>query len=181
MLFGRMRVLGVVAGLVVSLVVFVSPGAAEAVDPGDLDVTDFVVLGVDGVYLKQNASVVSGDVGAINATSGPYLAGSQETTIGLGVTVPVTSRVLGDSVKLKQGSTVGDVYTNNLSGDGTVTGSVFTPVSFPLDVTLPEICPTARCHRLRCGPGWQFDVGCRVVWVVEGPQGRDGDTDGRCL
>ncbi len=143
MVFGRLGILGVVAALVVSLVVLVPPGAAEAVDPGVLDVTDFVVLGVDGVYLKQGASVTSGDVGAVNATSGPYLAGSQETTIGLGVTVAAGSRVFGDSVKLKQGSTVGDVYTNDLSGDGTVTGAVFTPVSFPLNVTLPAV-PVAQ-------------------------------------
>lgn len=142
-MFGRLGILGVVAALVVSLVVLVPPGAAEAADPGVLDVTDFVVLGVDGVYLKQNASVTSGDVGAVNATSGPYLAGSQETTIGLAVTVLAGSRVFGNSVKLKQGSTVGDVYTNDLSGNGTVTGSVFTPVLFPLDVALPAV-PVAQ-------------------------------------
>ncbi|KAA3640786.1 MAG: hypothetical protein DWP92_02365, partial [Armatimonadetes bacterium] len=136
--FGRLGMLGIVAALVISFVAF-PPTVAEAVDPGALDITDFAVLGVDGVYLKQNASIVSGDVGAVNATSGPYLAGSQETTIGVGATVPGTSRVIGDSVKLKQGSTVGDVYTNDLSGDGAVSGSVITPVSFPLDVTLPAV------------------------------------------
>jgi hypothetical protein len=61
-------------------------------------VTDFVVLGHEGIWVRQGSTVVSGDVGANVASVGPFLAGDQEVTIGKNVVVQdPTSRVLGDT------------------------------------------------------------------------------------
>lgn len=133
----------VVVGLVVVLVAGLPTAPGSAAD-GALDVdaslSDFSVLGVEGVYLKKNATVVSGDVGVVEASTGPFLAGSEELTVGIGVSlVDGTLRVIGDSVQVKSGAGVGDVYANDLSGDGTVSGSVTSPIHLPLDVTLPPV------------------------------------------
>lgn len=94
---------------------------------------NFVLLGEEGIYLKQNSTVVSGDLGANLSSDGPYLAGSQEVTVGLGVTLQdPASRVMGDSIKLKRNSQVYDVYYNELTGLGDVLGQQFTPLELPL-------------------------------------------------
>ena len=66
--------------------------------------TDFVVLGHEGIWVRQGSTVVSGDVGANVASVGPFLASDQEVTIGKNVVVQdPTSRVLGDTMRLKSG------------------------------------------------------------------------------
>ena len=73
--------------------------------------TDFVVLGHEGIWVRQGSTVVSGDVGANVASVGPFLAGDQEVTIGKNVVVQdPTSRVLGDTMRLKSGSQVQDAF-----------------------------------------------------------------------
>jgi len=100
----------------------------------------FVVLGEEGVYLKQNAVVESGDIGVNIASDGPYLSGNEEVTIGIGATIDnPDSRVMGDSIKLKQNSHVYDAYYNELSGLGEVLGEHFSPVDLPLTTSLPSM------------------------------------------
>ena len=102
--------------------------------------SDFVVLGAEGVYLKQNATVVSGDVGANLASDGPYLAEGSEATVGIGVDfLDPDSRVLGDSVYLKDNAAVYDVYYNELDGLGDVLGEGHTPVALPLVAAFPDL------------------------------------------
>ncbi|TET29677.1 MAG: hypothetical protein E3J69_13025 [Anaerolineales bacterium] len=102
--------------------------------------SSFVVLGEEGVYLKQNAVVESGDVGVNTTSDGPFLAGQEELTIGIGVTFSdPNSRVMGDSIKIKQNAQVYDVYYNELSGLGEVLGDHFTPIELPLTTSLPSI------------------------------------------
>ena len=104
------------------------------------DLRPFVLLGKEGVYLKQNATVVSGDVGADVASDGPYLASGSEVTIGIGATMQdPASRVLGDSLKLKDNAQVYDVYYNELSGLGDVLGQHFTPLDLPLVSAFPDV------------------------------------------
>jgi len=113
---------------------------------------DFVLLGEEGMWLKQNSTVVNGDVGANVASPGPFLAGGVETTVGIGVYLlsPAT-KIMGDSVKVKQGAQVYDVHTNELSGNGDVLGQVVTPLELPLVPSFPAIPPV--------NPGTQdFDV-----------------------
>lgn len=101
---------------------------------------DFVLLGSEGLYVKRNGSVLSGDVGANVSSPGPYLAEGSEVTIGIGATMqdPV-SRVMGDSLYLKDNSEVYDVYYNELDGLGTVLGQHHTPVQPPLVSAFPEV------------------------------------------
>jgi hypothetical protein len=101
----------------------------------------YVALGLEGVYLKQRVTVVSGDVGANTAVaSGPYLAGNEEVTIGQHVTfLDANSAVRGDSVMIKQGTEVYDVYANELDNNGTIMGIYSDSVALPLTDFLPEV------------------------------------------
>lgn len=113
---------------------------------------DFVLMGKEGAYLKQNSTVVSGDVGVNQQSAGPFLAGNEELTVGIGTTVQSpTVQVMGDSVKLKDNAQVYDVHYNEISGLGDILGQEFTPLALPLIPAFPPV-PTFT-------PGTQdFDV-----------------------
>ncbi len=101
---------------------------------------DYVVLGVEGIWVREATTVVSGDVGANMASTGPWLASNQEVTFGQHVVVQdPTSRVMGDTMRLKTGSQVYDVFVNTLRGPGQILGTVTTPVSLPLVSALPPV------------------------------------------
>ncbi|WP_454062961.1 PKD domain-containing protein [Candidatus Nitrospira salsa] len=101
---------------------------------------DFVVFGKEGVWIKRDSTVLSGDVGANVASGGPYFTGDYEVTIGLDArfTNP-TSRIMGDTMRLKRGSQVQDVSANTLKGPGQVFGTLTSPVDLPLVSSLPLI------------------------------------------
>ena len=101
---------------------------------------DFVVFGGEGVWVRQGSTVVSGDVGANVTSTGPFLAGDQEVTIGINVVVQdPTSRVMGDTMRLKSGSQVQGVFVNTLKGPGQILGILTTPVTLPLVSVLPLV------------------------------------------
>jgi hypothetical protein len=109
-------------------------------DVPDLPYTPFVAFGQEGVWIKENSNIASGDVGANVASNGPYLTDQSEVTIGQGVHIlNPDSRVLGNTVYLKQGSQVYDIYTNQLKGDGQILGVVHTPLELPLFQQLPAV------------------------------------------
>ncbi len=114
--------------------------------------TDFVVLGEEGIWVREGSTVVSGDVGANVASAGPWLASDQEVTFGINVIVQdPTSRVMGDTMRLKSGVQVHDVFVNTLKGPGLIQGTLTTPVTLPLVAALPPVPPVT--------PGTQdFDV-----------------------
>lgn len=114
--------------------------------------SDFVVLGEEGIWVREGSTVVSGDVGANVASAGPWLASDQEVTFGNTVIVQdPTSRVMGDTIRLKSGTQVHDVFVNTLRGPGIIQGTITTPVTLPLVATLPPVPPVT--------PGTQdFDV-----------------------
>lgn len=100
----------------------------------------FVVLGQEGVWIKENSEILSGDVGANMVSAGPYLADHAEVTIGQDVRfLDPASRVLGDTVYLRRGAEVYDVYYNHIWGLGDVLGSYHTPLDLPLISQLPEV------------------------------------------
>jgi hypothetical protein len=100
----------------------------------------FVVFGEEGVWIRENSDIVSGDVGANIASDGPYLTDQSEVTIGQGVQfMDPASRVMGDTVYLKQGSQVYDVYNNQLKGQGQILGVNHTPLELPLVQQLPAV------------------------------------------
>ena len=120
-------------------------GVQKTLDPGGeaiaVALNKFVVLGEEGVELKQNSQVLSGYVGANQASDGPYLAGSEEVTLGNNVKFQSPdSWLLGDSLNLKNNVNVYDVFTNNpINGKGHVLGEVHTNVSLPLGPAFPEV------------------------------------------
>ncbi|HNP61549.1 MAG TPA: hypothetical protein PKM72_11965, partial [Nitrospirales bacterium] len=103
---------------------------------------DFVVLGSEGVWVRQGSTIFSGDVGANQTSIGPYLNGEQEMTIGHDVVVQNSnSGIIGDTVRLKSGSRIQNILVNTLLGPGQILGTQATPVSFPLVSELPPVPP----------------------------------------
>jgi hypothetical protein len=91
--------------------------------------TDFSVLGLDGVELKNGATVISGHFGANNAGA--------EVAIKAKAVVDPSSLVVGDTVSLGKNSAVTEVAANQITGPGTPTGVVTSPVALPLVDDLP--------------------------------------------
>jgi hypothetical protein len=83
--------------------------------------------------------VVSGDLIVNNATSGPFL-GNQALSLGNSVTTPAGYKLAATSVGLGHSAVVhGDVYYNTLSNQGSITGTLFTPLALPVYANLPTV------------------------------------------
>jgi uncharacterized Zn-binding protein involved in type VI secretion len=142
--------------------------------------TDFVVLGHEGIWVRQGSTVVSGDVGANVSSVGPFLASDQEVTIGKNVVVQdPTSRVLGDTMRLKRGSQVHDVFVNVLKGSGQILGLLTTPVDLPLVSDFPLVpsvtpgvqdleVPKDKILTLDAGSYGLLKVGKRAILTLTG-------------
>ena len=103
-------------------------------------VDDFVLLGTDGVWLKSGVTVNGGDVGANTVGTGPFLDSGVETSIGNNVSITATnSDVYGDSIRLKTGSLVRDVFYNDISGPGMVLDTQNTPLALPVISAFPTV------------------------------------------
>ncbi len=122
--------------IVVAFLIFLSvPGKAGAAH-------DFVVLGNEGVWVRQGSTILSGDIGANQASVGPYLNGEQEMTIGHDVVVQNSnSQIFGDTIRLKSGSQVQNIVVNSLLGPGQILGTMATPVKLPLVSEMPPVPP----------------------------------------
>jgi glucodextranase-like protein/K319-like protein len=119
--------------VVAFLILLGVPGKAKAVN-------DFVVLGNEGVWVRQGSTILSGDVGANHASIGPYLNGEQEMTIGHDVVVQNSnSQILGDTVRLKSGSQIQNIVVNTLLGPGQILGTMTTPDRLPFVSEMPPI------------------------------------------
>jgi hypothetical protein len=106
----------------------------------EADVADFVLLGEEGVWVEQNATVVSGDIGANTSSSGPYMAEGSEVIVGIGAVIQdAASRVMGDSVYVKNDARVYDVYYSELGGLGNIVGDHHTPLELPLVNFFPDV------------------------------------------
>jgi len=123
----------------------------------------FVVLGQEGIWIKEDSDIVSGDVGANISTNGPYLTDQSEVTIGTHVRfLNPESRVLGDTIYLKQGSQTYDVYYNEIRGQGLVLGNHYTPLDLPLVFqmpTVPEAAPGTQNFDLKKNAALTLDAG----------------------
>jgi hypothetical protein len=123
----------------------------------------FTVLGQEGIWFEQDSVLVSGDVGANVASSGPFLAEGSEVTIGMGVDfLSPSSRVFGDSVYVRQGAQVYDVYYNSLSGQGQILGQQVTPLALPLVQafpTVPSFAPGTQNFNLQQNGTLTLDAG----------------------
>lgn len=113
-----------------------SSGLAQQVSPG---VGNAVLLAKNSIQIDQSAVVVSGDVIVNNATAGPVL-GELALSLDRSVTTPAGYKLAATSVDLDQSAVAGgDVYYNTLVNQGTIAGTLFTPLALPVFATLPTV------------------------------------------
>jgi hypothetical protein len=98
-----------------------------------------VLLATNSIQIDNAVVVVSGDVIVNNAASGPVL-GQSALSLNNAVTTPALYKLAATSIHLDHGAVVhGDVYYNTLSNQGTITGTLFTPLALPVFATLPTV------------------------------------------
>ncbi|MBK7582925.1 MAG: hypothetical protein IPI67_22355, partial [Myxococcales bacterium] len=97
------------------------------------------VVALNSVWMKEHSTItstVNGAVAVIDVSPGPVLADDAEAVVGQNVTVNGT--VSANRVRIKQGGLVnGDVRTNTLVNNGSISGSTVTPLTLPLTITVP--------------------------------------------
>ena len=99
----------------------------------------YSLFATHSMWLEQNATVYSGDIGVNAAGSPPFLDSQVELSVGIGSTTAAGLAVKAHRIKVKQGATLtGDVYYNELDNNGTITGVQHTPLTLPLTASLPE-------------------------------------------
>ena len=104
------------------------------------ELASFVVLGREGVWLRQNSTVVNGNIGVNRASAGPFLSDNVEVSIAQNIEfLDPTTRLLGDSLRIKQNTDVYDVYYNDLDDNGQVLGQHFSPINLPLTPNFPIV------------------------------------------
>ena len=97
-----------------------------------------VVLATNSAHFLSSADVLSGDVVVNQASAGPYLNGGVELSLAGTVTLPAGWDVQADSVTIASGATVAsDLFYNQLTNNGTVTGPQTTPLTLPIFASLP--------------------------------------------
>jgi len=100
----------------------------------------FVVLGKEGVWLREGSIVRSGDVGANAKSTGHLFPERVEVLVGERVRfVNSASRLLGDSIVIGRGAEVFDVYYNRLHNKGKLLGRENMPLAFPVVEPLPLV------------------------------------------
>ncbi len=121
-----------------TVVINVTPAPGQAgVERGN-----FVAFGQEGVIVRENVKVVSGDIAASLSSQGPWLGDGAEVSIGRNVMLAGGNKVMGDTIFVGEGTTLGDVNYNELRGPGTANGTKVTPQALPLlnrFISLPAI------------------------------------------
>ena len=102
------------------------------------ELSSFSVFATNSVWLRQSATVNSGNIGVKDISPGPWLNSKSEVSIGHNINVADGVYVYGDSVKIKTGASVFDVHYNELTNKGTIRNGEHTPLDLPMDVILPE-------------------------------------------
>lgn len=166
------RALVTISTLMTSLYISPSSTTARATAPRatllsshpSSDLSDYAVLGLNSVWLRQGSILHSGHVGAQNASPDPVLNSGAEVTIGQKVTFyDPASVVAGDTIKLKTKASVFDLYYNELDVASNAThGELFTPLSLPLVSSLPpfpEINPGSTDYTLDQGDTLELPAG----------------------
>jgi hypothetical protein len=96
-----------------------------------------VLLATNSIQIEQGTVIVSGDVIVNNATAGPVL-GELALSLDRTVTTPAGYKLAATSIDLDQSAVAGgDVYYNTLTNQGTIAGTLFTPLALPVFATLP--------------------------------------------
>ncbi len=97
-----------------------------------------VVFATNSIWLKEHAKILSGNVVVNEASSGPVLDSQVELSVGQGVTTSAGFALKANRIKVKQGATVAsDIYQNELTNNGTISGSQNSPLALPVFASLP--------------------------------------------
>ncbi len=103
---------------------------------------ELAIFALNSIWIRQNATIHSGDIWANTISEGPYLADGCELTVGIGSYVADGIDVRANKIKVKNNGVVdGNVTYNELIGLGTVNGELTTPLE-PLPLVDPENMPT---------------------------------------
>lgn len=110
----------------------------NGVEPVDPAVGNTVVFAANSVWLKQGADILSGNILVNNISPGPVLDSQVELSVGQSVATAAGFDLKAHRIKVKQGATVAsDVFYNQLTNNGTITGALNTPLSLPILSALP--------------------------------------------
>jgi hypothetical protein len=103
------------------------------------EINTYSVLAAHGVWLEQNSEILSGNIGVNEIGLSPFMDSDVELSIGISTTTPAGFSVKANRIKVKQSATVNaNVYYNELDNNGTITGTLNTPLELPLFAALPE-------------------------------------------
>ncbi|MEJ2193592.1 MAG: hypothetical protein P8X73_01885 [Ignavibacteriaceae bacterium] len=101
-------------------------------------ISTYSILAINSIWLQQNSNILSGSVGVNQIGEPPFLTSQVELTIGKNTITPAGYSLKANRIEVKQNTTVNaDVYYNELINNGTITGSLNTPLEFPLITALP--------------------------------------------
>jgi hypothetical protein len=107
--------------------------------PSTEGISTYSIFATHGVWLEQNSEVLSGNIGVNEIGLPPFMDSDVEMSIGISTETPAGYTIKANRIKVKQGATVNaDVYYNELENNGTIAGSLSSPLELPLFTTLPE-------------------------------------------
>lgn len=102
-------------------------------------INTYSVFATHGVWLEQNSEILSGNIGVNEISEPPFMDSGVELSIGISTGTPAGYTIKANRIKVKMNATVNaDVYYNELENNGTLTGTLNTPLELPLFTTLPE-------------------------------------------
>ena len=114
------------------LAAFAANGVAQQPPPLPPAVGNAVLLATNSIQVDRNVVVTRGDLVVNNASAGPVL-GEKDLSLDQGVQTPAGFALKANSIDLDTGVIAGgDVFFNTLQNDGTVNGSLNTPLSLPV-------------------------------------------------
>jgi hypothetical protein len=129
----------------------------------------FSVFAFNSVWIQSKAIVFSGNIGAQNASPGPWLNSEVEVSIGAKAEAKDGVQIFGDSVKIFSKAIVDDVFYNELENKGSILGETAElqklpvllahTVSFPPNITPGKDAVTVKAKKtLDLEPGFYGDV-----------------------
>lgn len=113
--------------------------AQAQVSPLPLDFPDVVIFATNSARLQNDAHVVAGHVVVNHASPGPTLRAGVELGVGQHALTPAGFSLAADTIIIDQDAVVGgNVFYNDLVNQGTIHGTLSTPLPpFPLFTPLP--------------------------------------------
>jgi len=119
-------------------------GTFNAEEYEENDISNFSIFAINDVWILNNCTINSGDVGV----SAPIISDQLESTeeidsgkevfIGYDAYLEEDTSILGKSVTIKRGASVYNVYHNDLINEGEIRGETGDFYEMAPEVTLPE-------------------------------------------